>query len=109
MKICTLDALRTVEPGSNPAKYSWQRGGEKLFADADLIVGVDEDGIATKPLFWGRKTLQAIVESGRPLPLNTVAIAYHSLTEDLECILALVTLAKGSHDYVAGVPNDQNN
>jgi len=67
---------------------------------ADIIRGVDERTGNTFILF-GRSTLQAIITSGRPMPVDVVTTTILQETVELEALCTAVKMAKGYHEYEA--------
>ena len=73
----------------------------KLLADAAVIMGVDVMS-QREFLVYGRKTLEQIVRSGATQRVPVVDVALDQETDELEKLLALVTVLKGHDDYQAG-------
>jgi hypothetical protein len=68
---------------------------------ADVIFGVDVMS-GREFLVYGRKTLEEIVATGESRELALVRIGIDQETDELEKLLALVSVVKGSFDYLPG-------
>ena len=73
----------------------------KSLNDAAVIIGVDVMS-QREFLVYGRKTLENIVRSGVSQKTPVVYVALDQETDELEKLVALVTVIKGHHDYQAG-------
>jgi hypothetical protein len=72
----------------------------QFLAEADVIFGVNvmED---RNFLVYGRKAIEEIALTGKKKDLRVVRIALDQETDELEKLIALVTVIKGKHDYRA--------
>lgn len=99
---------------SPPEEYSDDFGGTPLPLSAltnpdvredvksgDIVSGVDA---ATRDfaLFYGAEKLEEIVSSGVAGAVRHMSFLYDSRTDELEYIVAVVQVLKGSHCYGAG-------
>ena len=66
---------------------------------ADIILGVDVMS-EREFLVFGRQALEQIAVSGQTDQLVVVKIALDQDSTELEKLIALVTVIKGSHDYL---------
>src|SRR5262245_9463635 len=65
---------------------------------ARVILGVDV--MSGRPfVVYGRKTLGRIARTGRPERVQSLWIGLDQDTDELEKLLALVTVVKGRHEY----------
>lgn len=93
-----IAALFGTEDDSTKPNTSLDRHPSEIINEADLIFGVD---VMTRNQFllYGRNLLQQIVESEISEPCHVIAIELDQETDELEKIIALVEVIKGSCDY----------
>jgi hypothetical protein len=65
------------------------------------IIGVDVMS-GHRFVVFGRKILRRIARTGRPARVPVLWIGLDQDTDELEKLLALVTVVKGRHDYLPG-------
>ena len=68
---------------------------------ADVVLGVDVMS-QREFLVFGKKALERIVTTGVTEELAVVKIGVDQETDELEKLLALMTVVKGNHDYQSG-------
>lgn len=73
-----------------------------LLDKADVIFGVDVMS-GHEFVVYGRKALEEIVTTGEARQLAVVRIGIDQETDELEKLLALVSLVKGSFDYLPDI------
>jgi hypothetical protein len=90
-----------------PIDALFDSSGVKLNPDCDprpalqqaqLILGVDVT-TGREFLVYGRKTLEKIIRTGKGRQVRTLKVSLDQETDELERLLALVTVVKGRHDY----------
>jgi hypothetical protein len=70
-----------------------------LVREADVIFGVHPDDPDNRSLFYGESTLKRIARTGNAREVRVAELPVDFDTEDLECLAAAVTVAKGSCCY----------
>lgn len=90
-----IDAL--FDEGMSPNLSSDPR---KAFNDANVIIGHDWM-TGNEFVVFGRQKLEKIAISGETEMCRFLRIGLDQDTDDLEKLIALVTVIKGSHDYLA--------
>ncbi len=73
----------------------------RSLADARVIIGVDVMS-QRKFVVYGRKVLEEIAKGGAEQRIPVIYVAIDQETDELERLIALVTVLKGHHDYRAG-------
>jgi len=73
----------------------------ELIASADAILGVDVDS-GHEFVVYGREFLKGVAAGGEPEPARLLRIELDLDTDDLERLVALVTVLRGRHDYPGG-------
>lgn len=91
-----LDALFD-ESGRGPNISSDPR---PLLNGADVILGVDRMS-GREFLVFGADALRNVTKTGQSKWLKVLRIELDQETDDLERVLALMTVVKGKHDYQA--------
>ncbi len=72
-----------------------------MLGKADVILGVDVMS-GHEFLVYGRRALEEIVATGQSRKLAVVRIGIDQETDELEKLLALVSVMKGGFDYMPG-------
>ena len=94
----SIDALFD-ESGTGPNLSADPR--QELHA-ADLVFGVDRMS-GREFLLYGADALRDVIKTGESKSLYVIRIELDQETNDLERVLALMTVVKGKHDYQATV------
>ena len=90
----SIDALFD-ESGTGPNLSADPR--QDLHA-ADLVCGVDRMS-GREFLLYGSVALRDVIKTGESKGLHVIRIELDQETDDLERVLALMTVVKGEHDY----------
>ena len=73
----------------------------EVLKSADIIYGVDVNS-RHEFLLFGREQLQRIVDSGVTEQAAVAKVELDHDTDELEWVIAAVTVLKGHHDYEVG-------
>src|SRR4051812_30406888 len=90
----SIDALFD-ESGTGPNLSADPR---PLLNAAEVVFGVDRMS-GREFLVYGADVLRHVIKSGQSESLYALRIELDQETEDLERLIALVTVVKGKHDY----------
>src|SRR5690554_897254 len=90
-----IEQLVSVKDGKPVLKP----GTKELFRQATFVVGLD---VRTnqEDVFFGRKMLKDIIDTGRGQFVRKVVVSYDAFTDELELLAAVCVVTKGYHDYV---------
>jgi hypothetical protein len=96
MRVIPIDALFDEVLGPTLGRQGFD--STAVLREADVILGVD---VVSRHEFlvYGQALIEDMIKSGRVRPGRVLKIELDQATDELEKLVALVELVKGSHDY----------